>query len=733
MLAEIARRCHDRRRFVLACWILALVLVVVLSQTMAGREATSFSVPGTESQQAIDTLKVAFPARSGDTANIVFEAPGRGGVEAVRNRVEAAVVAARTADPHITEVVGPFDPSGPSQVSVDGRVAFAEIRLGVAADDVSNVARIAIANAITTAAGHDPALRVAFTGSLFTSDTAPGGTEAIALAAAAVILLVAFGSLLAMLVPVLVAVVSIAMALGLIALVANVTKIATFTGFVAAMIGLGVGIDYALFIVTRYRRALRDGSEPRDAVSSALTTAGRAVLFAGCIVVVSLLGLVLMGIPVANGVAVGAALAVVVTMVASVTLLPALFGFIGHGIDRFRVPFRRNADDDQHGFWWRWSRRIQHRPMRWAAGSLLLLLSLSIPVLGLRLGFPDQGNDPPGSPTRQGYDLMSRGFGSGYNGPLVVVMKVATPSDRVTVERLVDRLRADPGSASVSSPQSNATPGVAGSTEIVTVTPRTAPQDAATATWVRHIRRDVIEPVVSGSDVTVKTTGATAYNIDTADKVANRLPWFFGGVIVFSFILLMAVFRSLLVPLKAAIMNLLSIGATCGILVAIFQWGWGGSLIGVSKQPIAAFVPMMLFAILFGLSMDYEVFLLSRVKEEHDRTGDNARAVADGLAATGRVITAAAAIMVTVFVSFVLLPDPIVKMFGLGLALAILIDATVVRMVLVPATMELLGEANWWLPKWLDAVLPKIRTERGTDSEEPVDPEHVGVAAMAGR
>ncbi|HEY2429977.1 MAG TPA: MMPL family transporter [Acidimicrobiales bacterium] len=725
MLANLARTCYHRRRFILVGWLLALIVVLFLSQAAGGKDATNFSLPGTESQQAIDLLKARFPARSGDTADIVFSAPAAGGVDAVRSRIDAAVSAAAGANPHITGVVGPFDAQSVHQVSADRHVAFAEIRLNIDSNKLPKTAGPAIKSAIVAAAGHGPGLQLAFSGYLFQTQTPPGGTEFVGLLAAVVILIIAFGSLLAMAMPLFIAILSILIGLSLIALLANVMQIASFTSLITGMIGIGVGVDYALFIVTRFRQGLHDGMSVEDAVTTAIATSGRAVLFAGCTVVIALMGMFLMGLSFVDGLAVGAAFAVLITMAASVTLLPAMLGFIGHNIDRFHVPaFHRSAAQptggQRGGFWFRWSRRIQRRPWPFALAALGVLLVLAFPVTQLRLGFPDAGNDPPGSTTRVAYDTLAKGFGKGYNGPLVVVTTLSQPSDMAVVQRLDTALRADPGAASVSPPQANSSTHPTAA--IISVTPRTAPQDAATANWVRHIRADVIKPAVAGTDVVAKATGNAAFNIDVTHKMASRLPWFFGAVIVLSFLLLMAVFRSVLVPLKAAVMNLLSIGAAFGILVAVFQWGWGASLIGVSKQPIVSFSPMMLFAILFGLSMDYEVFLLSRVKEEHDRTHDNALAVADGLAATARVITAAAAIMVTVFFTFLFQSDSVAKLFGLGLGMAILVDATVVRMVLVPATMELLGEANWWLPDWLDRLIPRLAVEGGAHPASPDGP-----------
>jgi RND superfamily putative drug exporter len=735
VLRRTGRLCYRRRRYVVAVWLIAFVLVGFLSKTVGGKDTTKFSLPGTESQQAIDLLKARFPARSGDTADLVFAAPGPGGIDGVRARITAAVAAAAAANPHISSVISPFDPQGSRQVSADRHIAFAEIRLDTSSNDLPRNAGTNIKASVLRAAQPGTDLQMAFGGFLFTSRTPPGGTEAVGLLAAVIILLVAFGSVLAMVMPLIIAIMCIVIGLGLIALLANVMEIATFTNLITAMIGIGVGIDYALFIVTRYRQGLRDGLSPEDAVTTAIATSGRAVLFAGCTVVIALMGMFIMGLSFVNGLAVGAAFAVLITMVASVTLLPALLGFAGHNIDKFHIPRLHSSattTETHNSFWFNWSRRIQRRPWPFALGALAILLVLAFPATQLKLGFPDAGNDPKGTTTRVAYDTLAKGFGKGYNGPLIVAVSLSKPSDVAVVQRLDTVLRADPGAASVSPAQLNSPSHPTAA--VISVTPRTAPQDAATGAWVRHIRNDVIKPAVAGTGVVAKTTGNASFNIDVTKKMASRLPLFFGAVIALSFLLLMAVFRSVLVPLKAAIMNLLSIGAAFGVLVAVFEWGWGASLIGVAKQPIASFSPMMLFAILFGLSMDYEVFLLSRIKEEHDRTHDNGLAVADGLAATARVITAAAAIMVTVFFTFLFQTDAIAKLFGLGLGVAILIDATVVRMVLVPATMELLGEANWWLPGWLRRVLPRLDFE-GSPSpagDEGIDAPEEQDAALAG-
>jgi RND superfamily putative drug exporter len=531
------------------------------------------------------------------------------------------------------------------------------------------------------------------------------------------VLLIAFGSVLAAGLPILTALFGIGTGIALVQLTANGLTMPDFTTQAVAMIGIGVGIDYALLIVTRYRQALRDGHEPESAVALAADTAGRSVVFAGTTVVIAVLGMLLIQVPAVQGLAVGIALGVLMTMLAAVTLLPAVLGFVGHNIDKFGLPHKKRAEGEvRESFWHRWSRVIQRRPWPAAIGGLLILLLLAVPVLSMRLAFADAGNRPTSDTTRRAYDLLVEGFGPGFNGPLILA--VDTPggqSDSATLDQLSERLRTTEGVAFATPPQSND----AGNAAIIQVFPDSSPQSEETANLVDRLRGDVIPPVTQGTDVDVKVGGLTAGATDYSNYTAERLPVFIGLVLLLSFLLLMTVFRSLLVPLKAVIMNLLSIGAAYGVIVAVFQWGWAKDLIGVAESgPVEAWAPMMLFAIVFGLSMDYEVFLLSRMREEYDRTGDNATAVADGLAATARVITAAAAIMILVFSAFVLGDDRAIKLFGFGLAVAVFLDATIVRLILVPATMELLGDWNWWIPKWLDRILPKVQVEPAADLDE---------------
>jgi RND superfamily putative drug exporter len=557
-------------------------------------------------------------------------------------------------------------------------------------------------------------------------------------------------------------------------LLSHVQSMPDFAPQLTAMIGLGVGIDYALFIVTRYRDGLHAGLGNERALVRAVDTSGRAVLFAGATVIISLLGLYIMGLAFVSGLATGAALGVVTMMLAAVTLLPALIGFAGNRIEvtRYRgllgfgsvalglllavlfgqavfvliglvgllvillgsktfaprlaheVPHRRPKLREEQG-WYRWSRVIQNRPWVAFAVGLVILLVLAIPLLGIRLGFGDTGNLNRDQTARRAYDLLAEGFGPGFNGPLVIAVPGIAATDDAALGELGDALRSSKGVAFVSEPRS-----INEQLALVQVYPESAPQDEETTQLVDRLRGDVIP----AAGVRALVGGVTAASVDFAGYLGDRLPFLIGAVLVLSFLLLMVVFRSLLVPLKAVIMNLLSIGAAYGIVVAVFQRGWGAGLIGVEREgPIDAWVPMMLFAIVFGLSMDYEVFLLSRMKEEYDTTGDNATAVADGLAATARVITAAALIMVAVFAAFVLGDDRGLKLFGLGLAVAVLVDATVVRMVLVPATMELLGDRNWWIPQWLDRILPRVHIEGRLDHQiETLAPEEELVGARRG-
>jgi RND superfamily putative drug exporter len=487
---------------------------------------------------------------------------------------------------------------------------------------------------------------------------------------------------------------------------------------IGTMIGLGVGIDYALFIVTRHREHLREGMSVADAAGTANGTAGQAVLFAGTTVVIAILGLHLAGMPAVTMMGIAISIVVAVAMIAAVTLLPALLGLAGTKIDKLSIHRRRHVAKPAHEtISGRWAHHVGSHPKRYAAASLAVLTVIAIPAFSMRIGQPDDGNAAAGTTERKAYDLLADGFGKGFSGPILVVVDIPTPGDQAAVARVHDALASDPGIAAVTPSQLNES----GDTAIILANPTTAPQDAATDTLVHHLRNDVLPAAVAGTDAKALLTGR-AMVTDLTDRVTDRLPSFIGAIVALSFVLLLIVFRSILVPLKAALMNLLSIGAAYGVIVAVFQWGWGAELIGVHQSlPVDPFVPMVMFAVLFGLSMDYEVFLLSRVREEYVRTGDSHASVVNGLSRTARVITSAALIMISVFAAFILGDNVTVKMFGVGLSIAVFLDATLVRMVLVPSTMSLLGSANWWLPRWLDRVLPHLDLEGASAGTQPAD------------
>ena len=705
-MQKLARACYHHRRAVLAAWIVLLVGLSFAASAYGGVFKVQFGLPGSESARAFKILKdQGFEQRAGVQAKLVFTTK-----DGVRQRAIRAAM-----DPFFqritqqvpgTQIESPYD--RPRQISRDGTVAYAEL-------DFKDRNTAAYATAATKIrelrdATHVPGLQIELGSQIFKEDAF--GSEAIGLILAMIILLVAFGSLLAMGLPIATALAGIGCGVAVVKLVANVFNMPDFTTQAVLMISIGVGIDYALFIVTRYRETLAKGHDPETAVVTALDTAGRAVLFAGSTVVIALLGLLILNTETFRGVAIGTTIGVLLTMLGSVTLLPALLGFVGRNIDRFGLPHRQRATD-RPPFWNRWSHAIQRRPWPAFVSALVVLLAIASPIVSMRLGFGDDGNAPSTSTTRKAYDILARGFGPGFNGPLLLAAE--TPGGQADVgvlNQLAQQLNHVPGVAFTTPPVPNA----AHTAAIMQVIPTTSPQDVKSDDLVDRLRTTVIPSALKGTNVSVAVGGFSGTVADFAAYTTRMLPVVVGLVLLLSFLLLMVVFRSLLVPLKAVIMNLLSVGAAYGVMVAIFQWGWGASVIGVGKNgPIEAWGPLMLFAVVFGLSMDYEVFLLSRIKEEYDRTGENATAVADGLAATARVITAAAAIMVCVFGAFALGPDRALKMFGIGMAVAVFVDATIVRLILVPATMELLGDRNWWIPAWLDRILPRIHIEGHPD------------------
>jgi RND superfamily putative drug exporter len=717
-LARWARYAARHGWRVVGGWVAVVVLVGVLAGTLGSGFVDSFSIPGAEAQKATDLLRARFASQAGDSATIVFQDPAGVNDPQVRQRIETALTSA-AALPDVSGVVSPYQ--RPGAISSDGTIAYADVQYAQQANDVPTSSVDALTSLVDSTAGNG--LRVEVGGQIIaaTEGAPPGSSELIGVAAAIVILLIAFGSVIAMGLPIATALVGLGTGVLGITLATIAFDMSTFTPAFAAMIGIGVGIDYALFIVTRFREGLHSGLEVVEAVARATDTAGRAVIFAGTIVVIALLGLFAIGIPFIAALGVAAAIVVGTAVLVAVTLLPALLGLVGRWIDRLRIPGLHAVDTgDNRSFSYRWSRLIQRRPIVFAAVAAALLLALATPALDLRLGFSDNGNNPTTLRTRRAYDLLATGFGPGFNGPLLVVVERDGGLEQATLDKLSAAMQAEPGVVAVS--PANLNP--AGDTAILAVTPTTAPQDQATSDLVNNLRSDVIRPTLAGTDTVAYVGGGTAAFVDIGDRISSRMPLFFAVVIGLSFLLLMAVFRSVVIPLKAAVMNLLSICAAYGVLVAVFQWGWLGGLIGVGHAgPIESFLPMMLFAILFGLSMDYEVFLLSRIREEYVHGGNSSEAVANGLAVTARVISAAAAIMVTVFASFILGGERVIKEFGLGLGVAIFVDATIVRMILVPATMQLLGSWNWWFPRWLDRALPRLNIEGG--SAPALQPEAV--------
>ncbi|MDX6639369.1 MAG: putative drug exporter of the superfamily, partial [Solirubrobacteraceae bacterium] len=536
--------------------------------------------------------------------------------------------------------------------------------------------------------------------------------------AAAIVLLLVFGSVLSAVLPLITAGISLGVGVAIIGLLSHALTMASFSSELSLLIGLGVGVDYALFIVTRFRQGLLRGLTPEEAVVSAIDTSGRAVLFAGITVCIALLGMFALGVSFLYGVAVAASIVVAVTVVASLTLLPALLGFFGTRVlsrrsRRALEAGERTVDDESPG-WGRWARRIQRRPSLFAAGAVALMLVIAIPLLSMRLGSSDQGNDPTSTTTRKAYDLLATGFGPGFNGPLQLVADVRTPQQGQALRRAIAAAGRTPGVVAATPPR--LLPTRSGQIAIANVVPRGSPQDASTTALLHRLRNEVLPGATQGSGLHVLVGGQTAIFDDFSHVLARKLPLFIGVVVILSFLLLMAVFRSLAIPLMAAVMNLISVAAAFGVVVAVFQWGWLDSVVGVSRTgPIEAFLPVMVFAILFGLSMDYEVFLVSRIYEEWHKRRDNREAVIHGLAATGRTITAAAAIMIVVFAAFVLGGERVIKLFGIGLAGAVLLDALIVRSIIVPGLMLAIGERNWALPGFLDRWLPQLNVEGSSD------------------
>jgi putative drug exporter of the RND superfamily len=711
-LGRLASACYRRRRRVVLVWVALVVAALVLTSVAGGEHRVDYSMPGSESAAVRDLLEERFPDQAGDLVFAVANAPD-GIDDPAHERALHHLAGDLGAMPHVASVGQPLR-------APDGQTVLLPVTLDDRAEAVPGQAVRALVDRTAAAAGEGRQTELGGWPVQYAEQGEAGGKEGVGLVAALAILLLAFGSALAAGIPILLALVGLGVGSAVAMVAANVLDVPEWGSMLATMIGIGVGIDYALFIVTRYRTGLEQGDDPHGAVVRAMTTSGRAVLFAGGTVIVSLLGLGVIGLDYMWGAAVAMVLGVLGVLAAATTLLPAILGFAGEHIDRFRIPgLHRRVDRSER--WARWCTVVQRRPVVWGTAAVVLLLALAAPTFGMRFGFPDAGSGPDSLTSRRAFDLTTQAFGSGANGPLVVAVDAPRSGAAAgpIAQAISDRLRTDPAVAAV-------LPGLDDGqdrTVLLTVVPTSAPQDAATESLVRRLRADVLPDVVAGTGATASVGGLTALFIDEADHESSRLPWFIGAVLTMSFVLLLVVFRAPLIALKAAALNLLGIGAAYGIIAMAVQGGWFGALIGIHEPtPVPVFIPILMFALLFGLSMDYEVFLLSRIREEHLAGASDRRAVVEGLARTARVITAAAAIMVVVFGAFMLNDEVILKLSGLGLASAVLIDATVVRMVLVPATMALLGERNWWTPRWLDRRLPHLQLEAEPRPAPTLDP-----------
>ena len=715
-MVNIARWTMAHRRTVVVAWIVAVVGIFAVSSSVGKKTASSFTLPGTGSQQAVDLLQSKFPAQAGDADQIVFQArTGTLTSGADRSSIEAML--ARVARlPHVTSVVSPYA-AGQHAISRDGAIGFATVNF----DESANALPVAAVNRVisTAESARSSTLNVQLGGQAIeqAQQASLGFATIVGIAAAIVILLISLGSFAAMGLPIATALLGLGAGIGVITLASHVIDMPSFASELALMIGLGVGVDYALFIVTRFRENYRsNGGDVAHAVEAAINTSGRAVLFAGVTVVIALLGMFALGVSLLSGAAVAASIGVVLVLAASLTLLPALLSLIGRRVgEAGGRRSRPQAGPERPGFWLRWAQRVQRRPALTAVAATALMLALAAPALGLRLASSDAGNDPASQTTRQAFDLLAKGFGPGFNGPLQLAVALPQAHDTAALNSLSQAVKSAPGVVSVTPPELNRD----GTAAAVVVYPSTSPQSAQTSSLVTRLRDSVIPPVERSSGARVFVGGATAAQVDFSHVLASKLPLFIGVVVALAALLLLVVFRSFVIPVQAALMNLLSIGASLGIVQAVFERGWGAGLFGSQAGPIDSFIPVLTFAIVFGLSMDYEVFLVSRVHEEWQARRDPSAAVREGLARTGRVITAAAAVMVAVFGAFAISGDRVLAMFGLAMASAVFLDALVVRMLLLPAVLELLGRTTWAMPRWLDRRLPRIAIEAEAPTPAP--------------
>jgi putative drug exporter of the RND superfamily len=710
-LYAIGRFCSRHHWPTIAVWIVAAVALILAGQAGESKTNDNLTLPGTGSTLATELLEDNLPEQAFGSNPLVFQA--KAGEVLTSPKYKSAIdesVKRLNALHDVNSAINPLTPQGAAFLSKDRSVAYVPVILGVGPSELTEAQALAVLDAgkPAEAAGLNVSIGAYVGSQLSKPDT--GASDAIGIAAAIVILLFAFGTATAMVLPIASAILGLACSLSIIRLLEHVVQVPSVASTLATMIGLGVGIDYALFIVTRHKLQLADGMEIQESVARATATAGGAVVFAGFTVVIALCSLAFAGIPLVTTLGFTAGIAVVIAVLAAATLLPAMLGALGPRIDSLRVQFGKTHPDEAepHG-WRRWARGVANRPWPSALAALAVLIVLAIPLLQLELGQNDISALPKSTTARQAYDGLTQGFGPGYNGPLLIASEFESPAEAKQVLPLLEqKIDAAHDVAGVSEPSFDKT----GTVTVFTVISKSAPWADETVTLVEDLRDETIPAALQGTKAQSYVGGQTAGYIDLATQISDKLPLMIGIVVALSFIVLLLAFRSLLVPIKAAAMNLISVAAAYGVVTAVFQLGWGSSLIGLDHPiPIVSFVPLLMFAILFGLSMDYEVFLLTQMREHYRQSGDEKEAVIEGLANTGRVITSAAAIMVCVFTSFVLNGNPIVKEFGVGLAVAIAIDSTLVRCLLVPAIMVLLGKRAWWMPGWLGRIVPHISIE----------------------
>ncbi len=711
-MKSLARFCFQRRWWILIAWVILLVGINIFSQTLGSAYANSFSLPGTNSTHAESLLKSGFASKSGDVDEIVFQATN-GTILSHKALIDEAV--AKIAKlPDVASAVSPFE-DGALQISKDGTIGYAVVYFSKQAFKLQNPQIQAVENVAVKARSNS--LNVQFAGNAFGVLDQPKGSpgEFFGLIATAIVLVLAFGSFWAMLLPLGVALFALGIATATTTLLSHVLNIATFAPILGSLIGLGVGIDYALFIVTRSRQGLKRGMSVEDSIVTAVNTSGRAVLFAGSTVCIALLGMLVLQLSFLNGVAIAASLTVLITMFASLTLLPALLGFSKfHALSRReRRNLKKNGPDPLvvATGWQRWADFVGRHPKKLSLVALLAIVIICVPFFSLHLGSSDQGTDPAGTTTRQAYDLLAKGFGPGFNGPLQVVGVIHSPKDEATLVALGQKLQGKPDVAAVAPLQVSKN----GKIGVLYVVPKSSPEDKKTENLIATIRNVDIPAVTTSSHTAIYVGGLTAIFVDFAQVFTSKIPLFVGVIVLLGCLLLMVAFRSIVIPLTAAAMNIFAAGASFGLVVAVFQWGWGSSLIHAGTGPVESFLPTIMIAILFGLSMDYQVFLVSRMHEEWLNTGSNTEAINRGQANTGRVISAAALIMICVFFSFAFGGQRIIAEFGIGLGGAVLMDAFILRTVLVPALMHFFGDANWYMPKWLEKTVPHFAVEATED------------------